>query len=73
MTEYIDKIIYINLEHRTDRREQIEGELDKFNLSYERFNAIKTKKFTLFFFSNKKISFCNSNTTPTKFQFKKFS
>jgi hypothetical protein len=41
MTEYIDKIIYINLEHRNDRREQIEHELNNMNLSYERFNAIK--------------------------------
>lgn len=40
MSNNIDKIIYINLERRRDRKEQIEAELDRFNLSYERFNAI---------------------------------
>lgn len=38
--QYIDKIIYINLDHRTDRREQMERQLDAFGLSYERFSAI---------------------------------
>lgn len=36
----IDKIIYINLDHRSDRRKEIESELNKFNLKYERFPAI---------------------------------
>ena len=36
----IDKIIYINLEHRSDRKEEIETELNNFGLEYERFNAI---------------------------------
>ena len=40
MSEHIDKIIYINLDHRTDKREQIEKELNYFNLKYERFSAI---------------------------------
>ena len=46
-TEYldmIDKIYYINLEHRLDRRQQIEEELNKFLPSMDkvkRFNAIK--------------------------------
>jgi len=39
-SNYIDKIIYINLEKRTDRREQIEKELSDFDLPFERFNAI---------------------------------
>jgi glycosyl transferase family 25 len=38
--QYIDKIIYINLDKRTDRREQMERQLDAFGLSYERFPAI---------------------------------
>ena len=38
----IDKIIYINLNHRSDRKKQITFELDKFNLlNYEHFPAIK--------------------------------
>jgi len=45
MTEYIDKIIYINLAKRTDRKELIEQELDKFELKYERFEAIETQDF----------------------------
>jgi GR25 family glycosyltransferase involved in LPS biosynthesis len=36
----IDKIFYINLEHRDDRRKEIEKELNNFNLPYERFPAI---------------------------------
>jgi glycosyl transferase family 25 len=39
----IDKIIYINLDHRTDRKKEVEDELDKFNLKYERFSAISNK------------------------------
>jgi glycosyl transferase family 25 len=38
----IDHIIYINLDKRVDRKEQIEGELERFNLTnYERFSAIQ--------------------------------
>ena len=42
MSENIEKIFYINLERRTDRREEVEGELSKINLleKVERFNAI---------------------------------
>jgi glycosyl transferase family 25 len=42
MSYHIDKIIYINLNHRTDRRIEIEGELDSYGLQYERFEAIST-------------------------------
>lgn len=45
MSNNIDKIIYINLEKRKDRREHIETELNKFNLQYERFEAIQTEGF----------------------------
>jgi GR25 family glycosyltransferase involved in LPS biosynthesis len=45
MSKYIDKIIYINLSHRIDRREQIENELNNFNLNYERIEAIPTPGF----------------------------
>ena len=40
MSEYIDKIIYINLDHRTDKRELVEKELNDFKLKYERFSGI---------------------------------
>ena len=43
ITKYIDKVIYINLEHRLDRKQEIEGELNTFNIPYERFNAISVK------------------------------
>jgi glycosyl transferase family 25 len=42
MSHNIDKIYYINLNKRVDRKEQIEKELDEFGLSYERFEAIET-------------------------------
>ena len=45
MSKNIDKIIYINLNKRTDRREQIEKELNDFNLPFERFEAIETPGF----------------------------
>ena len=45
MFEFIEKVIYINLEHRTDRRQQIEEVLS--NIPQEkilRFNAIKHQR-----------------------------
>jgi glycosyl transferase family 25 len=45
MSEYIDKIIYINLAKRTDRKELLEQELNNFELKYERFEAIETPEF----------------------------
>ena len=36
-------VYYINLEERTDRKKQVEGELNKLGWEYERFNAIKNK------------------------------
>lgn len=41
--EKIDGIFYINLDHRTDRRAEIEGELNRFDLKFERFSAISHK------------------------------
>jgi len=38
--EFIDKIIYINLDHRVDRKEQIENELNNYGLIYERHAAV---------------------------------
>ena len=38
----IEKIIYINLKKREDRKEHIEKQLDEFCLSYERFDAFET-------------------------------
>ena len=45
MSHNIDHIFYINLDHRKDRREEIERELDGFGLKYERFEAIYTPGF----------------------------
>lgn len=42
MSHNIDKIFYINLDRRTDRRQQIEEELQKFGLEGERYSAIHT-------------------------------
>ena len=42
MSHNIDKIIYINLNKRKDRRNEIEQELNNFSLEYERFEAIET-------------------------------
>jgi GR25 family glycosyltransferase involved in LPS biosynthesis len=42
MSNNIDKIFYINLNKRSDRREEIENELHNFGLSFERFEAIET-------------------------------
>lgn len=46
MFEFIEKVVYINLEHRTDRKEQIETELQKvFPVDkIVRFNAIKHER-----------------------------
>lgn len=41
MSGHIDKIVYINLDKRTDRRGEIEGELNRYGLEYERFTAIE--------------------------------
>ncbi len=38
--EHIPYIVYINLERRTDRRQQIETELIEYELPFERFSAI---------------------------------
>jgi hypothetical protein len=43
--KYVDKVIYINLEHRKDRKIEIETELNNMNIEYERFNAISTPDF----------------------------
>lgn len=40
MSQNIDHIFYINLAKRTDRRQEIENELNTFGLNGERFNAI---------------------------------
>jgi len=45
MSHHIDKIIYINLNRRTDRRAEIEEEMNRFGLEYERFEAIETPGF----------------------------
>ena len=45
MSNNIDKIIYINLERRKDRKEHIENVLNKYDLQYERFEAIQTEGF----------------------------
>lgn len=47
MSHNIDKFIFINLEKRKDRLLEIQNELDKFNLEYERFNAIEYQSGTV--------------------------
>lgn len=42
MSHNIDKIYYINLDKRTDRREEIEFELKEYQLNAERYAAIHT-------------------------------
>jgi glycosyl transferase family 25 len=45
MFEFIEKVVYINLEHRTDRKQQIEGVLSKFPAEkVVRFNAVKNEQ-----------------------------
>ena len=44
MSHNIDKIIYINLEHRLDRFIEINAELSNMGLEAERFNAISHSK-----------------------------
>jgi len=41
MSHFIDKIFYINLDRRTDRLEEIQEELQKLDLTAERFRAIQ--------------------------------
>jgi len=43
LSQYIDRAVYINLDSRPDRKAEIESELDKFNIKYTRFSAIKEK------------------------------
>ncbi|KAL3920829.1 MAG: hypothetical protein SGILL_003064 [Bacillariaceae sp.] len=38
--EKVDKVFFINLDNRTERRQRMESLLDKFGLDYERFSAI---------------------------------
>jgi len=38
----IDKVVYINLDARTDRRQEVEGELERMGITAERFPAIRT-------------------------------
>jgi GR25 family glycosyltransferase involved in LPS biosynthesis len=46
MSQFIDKIIYINLDKREDRRKEIENELNTYGLTnYERFSAYETSGF----------------------------
>ena len=45
INKYIDKVIYVNLESRKDRRTEIETELNNYNIDYERFNAVATPDF----------------------------
>ena len=42
MSHNIDKIFYINLDKRTDRKEEIENELQRMGLTAERYSAIYT-------------------------------
>lgn len=48
MSHNINKIYYINLNKRPDRKEHIEKELNAFNLKYERYEAIETNGFGIY-------------------------
>jgi GR25 family glycosyltransferase involved in LPS biosynthesis len=41
--EYVKHTLYINLDHRTDRKIHIEQQLQSVGITAERFNAVKTK------------------------------
>jgi GR25 family glycosyltransferase involved in LPS biosynthesis len=43
MSHNIDKIFYINLDRRPDRKQDIENELNHFGLQFERFAAVDTQ------------------------------
>jgi glycosyl transferase family 25 len=45
MSHHIDHIYYINLDHRTDRREEIENELARMGLTAERYPACYVPSF----------------------------
>jgi len=45
VSDYIDKVFYINLDKRTDRKEEIEKELTDYKLDYERFPAVEISYF----------------------------
>lgn len=45
MSKNINKIMYINLNKRTDRKKIIENQLNNFDLDYERFEAIENSDF----------------------------
>lgn len=45
MSRHIDKIYYINLDHRTDRREEIETEFSIMGLTAERYSACHIPSF----------------------------
>jgi glycosyl transferase family 25 len=38
--KYINKVFYINLDKRTDRKEALEKELSQYGIEYERFSAV---------------------------------
>jgi glycosyl transferase family 25 len=40
--DLIDKVVYINLDARKDRRQEVEGELERMGIAAERFPAIRT-------------------------------
>ena len=48
INDFIDKIVYINLDRRPDRRREIEQELDNQNLQYERYSAIDYPDFGIY-------------------------
>ena len=42
MSHHIDHIFYINLDRRTDRRAEMEAQLEEYGLPYERFSGVET-------------------------------
>jgi GR25 family glycosyltransferase involved in LPS biosynthesis len=47
LNNFFDKVYYLNLERRPDRNRECIEELSKFNIEFERFEAIDSKKLNL--------------------------
>ena len=43
VNEYFDKVVVINLDHRKDRLEKVNAQLEELGIQYERFSAVDAK------------------------------
>lgn len=44
MNDYFGDVLYINIDERTDRKEEIEEQLNKMDIKFKRFDAVKGEK-----------------------------